>query len=422
MCYNTIEKGANVKITLCSSKGQKQGGYVMSYAIIRNAKYKSENLKGIYRHNERRNTNYSNKNIDKEKSYLNYSLKSPQFTYEKEFQRIKKEYNLKGQVKTVSNIVCEYIITSDKAFFDTVGEVETKRYFETAYKFVCEYKDLGEQYILSAKVHMDEETPHMHLVFIPVVHTTDKKGNDIDKIACSEFWKAKDSYRQLQDAFYNYMVANNFELERGNPSEKIHLSVEDYKNITNFEQNKTLLKDIKIELPEVPDISNFRWTIKNRDEKIQEQIIKPKDKAIQELQEQNALLTIALNKQIKTVDKAIKHEKNIKPILNENAELKEKYENLENNYNSRLQEETRKIENKYEEQISYLENENNFLKNIINTLQKTVHKFIEWVCIKFSITDEESFVRKFEIENDIYLDPEKQIEHEEELEYEEMEW
>ena len=88
----------------------------MSYAIIRNAKYKSENLKGIYRHNERRNTNYSNKNIDKEKSYLNYSLKSPQFTYEKEFERIRKEYNLKGQIKTVSNIVCEYIITSDKAF------------------------------------------------------------------------------------------------------------------------------------------------------------------------------------------------------------------------------------------------------------------------------------------------------------------
>ena len=79
----------------------------MSYAIIRNAKYKSENLKGIYRHNERRNTNYSNKNIDKEKSYLNYSLKSPQFTYEKEFERIRKEYNLKGQIKTVSNIVCE---------------------------------------------------------------------------------------------------------------------------------------------------------------------------------------------------------------------------------------------------------------------------------------------------------------------------
>ena len=100
----------------------------MSYAIIRNAKYKRENLKGIFRHNERRNKNYSNKNIDKEKSYLNYSLKDTQFTYEKEFDRIRKEYNLKGQIKTVSNIICEYIITSDKTFFDTIGEDETPIY------------------------------------------------------------------------------------------------------------------------------------------------------------------------------------------------------------------------------------------------------------------------------------------------------
>ena len=131
---------------------------------------------------------------------------------------------------------------------------------------------------------------------------------------------------------------------------------------------------------------------------------------------------MTLNKQIKTVDKAIKYEKDIKPILDENAELKEKYEIMESNYNTRLQEETEKIENKYVEQISYLENENNFLKYLINTLQKTVHKFIEWVCIKFSITDEDAFIRRFEDENDIYIDPEKQIEHEEELEYEEMEW
>ena len=55
------------------------GGYYMSYAIIRNQKYKRENLKGIFRHNERKNENYSNKNIDKEKSYLNYSLKDPKY-------------------------------------------------------------------------------------------------------------------------------------------------------------------------------------------------------------------------------------------------------------------------------------------------------------------------------------------------------
>ena len=392
----------------------------MSYAIIRNTKYKRENLKGIYRHNERRNKNYSNKNINPELSHLNYSLKDCKHSYEKEFDLIKEKYNLKGQIKTVSNIACEYIITSDKEYFNSIGIDETKRYFETAYKFVCEYKNLGEQYILSAKVHIDEETPHMHLVFIPVIHTKDKKGNSIDKIACSEFWKAKDSYRQLQDSFYNYMVANNFELERGNPSERIHLSVEDYKKITNFEESKILLQDVKLEFPDTRDISSFKKLMKNRDEKIQEQIIKPKDKAIKELQEQNALLTSTLNIQMKTVDKAVKYEKEIKPILEKNIELKGKYETLENTYNLKLQEKTR-IQDKYENKIYNLEKENNFLRKVINTLQKTVEKFIYWICVKFSISEEDEFIRIFELENDTYIDPIKQIEHEEELEYTEFE-
>ena len=100
----------------------------MSYAIIRNAKYKRENLKGIYRHNERKNKNYSNKNINEELSYLNYSLKDCTHSYEKEFDLVKEKYNLKGQIKTVSNIACEYIITSDKEFFDNIGEEETRRF------------------------------------------------------------------------------------------------------------------------------------------------------------------------------------------------------------------------------------------------------------------------------------------------------
>ena len=69
----------------------------MSYAIIRNEKYKRDNLKGIYRHNERKNKNYSNKNIDITKSYLNYSIKSPQYSYEKEFDIIKKNTILRDK-------------------------------------------------------------------------------------------------------------------------------------------------------------------------------------------------------------------------------------------------------------------------------------------------------------------------------------
>jgi len=383
----------------------------MSYAIIRNEKYKRENLKGIYRHNERRNKNYSNKNINQELSYLNYSLKDCKHSYEKEFDLIKEKYNLKGQIKTVSNIACEYIITSDKEFFNSIGAEETKRYFETAYKFVCDYKNLGEQYVLSAKVHMDEETPHMHLVFIPVVHTKDKKGNDIDKIACSEFWKEKDSYKQLQDAFYNYIKSHNFNLERGNETNRIHLSVKDYKQITGFENSKTVLQDIELKLPDVPNIKDFNKLMLGRDEKIEELIIKPKDELINKLHQDNCDLYHELYNQCRLIDKAEKYEKERKSILAENKEIKEKYKNIENDYSIKLKEEIENVENKYRDVIYDLNKENNFLKKIINTLEKTINKFIHWVCKKFFVSSEEDFIRDFEKENDTYLDPEKQIEY-----------
>ena len=70
--------------------------------------------------------------------------------------------------------MCEFIITSDNEFFNSIGEEETKRYFLTAYKFVANYNNLGEDFIVSAKVHNDEATPHMHIVFIPVVHKKTK--------------------------------------------------------------------------------------------------------------------------------------------------------------------------------------------------------------------------------------------------------
>ena len=142
----------------------------MSYAIIINTNYKIKNLAGIYRHNERKNTNYSNKNIDKNKSKENYSLKKPSTTYVKLFKAIKEKYDLKGQIKSVSNVACEYIITSDKDFFDNIGKEETKRFFKTAYSFVCNFKQLGEQYILYAKVHMDENTSYAYCIYSSSSH------------------------------------------------------------------------------------------------------------------------------------------------------------------------------------------------------------------------------------------------------------
>lgn len=382
----------------------------MSYAIIRNVKYKRENLKGIFRHNERRNKNYSNENIDKEKSYLNYSLKSPQYSYEKEFDRIKEKYNLKGQIKKVSNIACEYIITSDHNYFEDIGEEETKRFFETAYKFVAEYKDLGEKYIMSATVHRDEATPHMHLIFLPVVHTTDKKGNHIDKLACSEFWKAKDSYRQLQNAFFEYMVANGFDLQRGLPKEETnreHYSVEEYKKITNFKQTKEKLANMKLELPDVPEIDDIkvaRWS-KKRDEKILEEIIKPKDNLINELYQDNLQLHKMLLRQTKTINEAEKYQKERAKILADNEELHNTVNNLKKEYKDKEFD----LEWTYTSKIRKLEKENNHLKKVVSKFKDTIQKFIKWIVKKFDIADENKLIRDFERENHILLDAEKQL-------------
>ena len=143
---------------------------------------------------------------------------------------------------------------------------------------------------------------------------------------------------------------------------------------------------------------------------------------IKELQEQNSLLYLTLQSQVNTVERASKYEKERKSIMRDNRELKEKCENMENEYSVKLKEEIRKVENKYEDKIYKLEKENSFLRKVINTFQKTVNKFIHWVCHKFSVSSEEDFIKDFQAQNDIYLDPEKQIEYEEELEYEEMEW
>ena len=386
----------------------------MSFAIIRNTKYKRENLKGIYRHNERRNKNYSNDNIDKEKTYLNYSLKSPKYRYDKEFDMMKEKYNLKGQIKTVSNIACEYIITSDKQFFEEIGEEETRRYFETAYKFVSEYKNLGEQYIMSAKVHMDEETPHMHLIFLPVVHTTDKKGNNIDKLACSEFWKEKNSYRRLQDAFYQYISSHNFELERGIPKEetgRVHIDIKEYKELTNFDETKENLQNMKLELPDVPEIDDIkmvRWS-KKRDEKILEDIIKPKNDLINKLYQNNLLMYQQLLRQAKMVEEAEKYQKERNKIMADNRDLHKQVDNIKAEY----QQKEDNLEWKYEYRINKLEKENGYLHKVIDKFRETIHKFIEWICVNFDMGTGDTLIRDFEKETRTYLDAEEQIKREE---------
>lgn len=278
---------------------------------------------------------------------------------------------------------------------------------------------------------MDERTPHMHLVFLPVVHTTDKKGNNIDKLACSEFWKEKDSYRKLQDAFYNYVVSNGFKLERGLPKEdtnRNHYTIQEYKRVTNFENTKQTLKNIKIDLPETPDIKDIRKFMINRDEKIEEEIIKPKDILINELYQDNLALHNELSRQARVIDEAEKYQNEKDKIMQNKKELNEKVKQLEKDYETKAENLKYEFEDKlndaksdfnnrnrdlrrmFDKQIEKLEKENKHLHKLLDKFKETLGKFIHWICRNFSMNgDETKLVRNFEKETSNYLDPEKQL-------------
>ena len=233
----------------------------MSYAIIRNKNYKMNTVPLMERHNERLNHNYSNKDIDLSRTSENYHLKRIKTeTYQQEFERIRTRQELKGnlrlQGKKQSTVLCEFVITSDKDFFDRLGTDRTKRFFQDAYDFVTA-KAGGEQYILSAVVHMDEATPHMHVAFIPVIDGKDRKGSPCKRINCSEFWKGRDSYSRLQDEYYDFITSRGYDLERGEKgSTAEHLSVAEYKLKKTEEQ----LAAMSEQIAEIESIEEVKTT------------------------------------------------------------------------------------------------------------------------------------------------------------------
>ena len=138
----------------------------MPYAILRFQKRKAGGVAACERHNERRKEAYkSNLDIDVERSKNNYHLIAPpKYTYKKEINRMVAEAGCK--VRKDSVMMVETLITASPEFMNQLPPEEQKAYFQTALDFISER--VGKKNILSAVVHMDERTPHMHLSFVPL--------------------------------------------------------------------------------------------------------------------------------------------------------------------------------------------------------------------------------------------------------------
>ena len=174
------------------------------YAILRFAKYKGPEIGHIEAHNERTKEKYaSNPDVDTSRSHLNFHLVTPQRKYRAEAEKQIAEAGCRTRSDSVR--VVEALVTASPEFFKGKKKAEIKAYFQEALDFIQQHQN--PRTIISAVVHMDEKTPHMHLCFVPL--TEDKR------LSAKEIVGNKKKLTWWQDEFWKHMVGKYPDLERG---------------------------------------------------------------------------------------------------------------------------------------------------------------------------------------------------------------
>lgn len=193
----------------------------MSYIVARMEKMKVGNLGGAYRHNERIFKNHSNKDIDPNRSHLNYELtdRDRSVSYEKQIKNYVNETKISKRAIRKDAVLCdEWVITSDKTFFEKLDQEKTRDFFETAKNYFAE--NYGEENIAYASVHLDESTPHMHMGVVPFEN---------GKLSSKAMFD-REELKKIQDELPKYMNEHGFDLQRGElNSEAKHKTVAEFK-------------------------------------------------------------------------------------------------------------------------------------------------------------------------------------------------
>lgn len=289
------------------------------------AKMKSHDLKGIQFHNQRERESKTNPDIDKEKTKDNYDLVNAEnINYNERVKEII-ESQKTGTRKTRKDAVRvnEFIITSNRGFFDKLSPQDEKRFFEESLKFFSER--YGKQNIAYATVHVDEKTPHMHLGVVPM-RDGKLQGKNIFN---------RQELLWLQNEFPKYIQKKEFDLRRGEEGSKVkHLGTIRYK----IEQTKKQIEDKKKELlavsEKLPNNGEIKIRVKGKEVKT---TVTPKMFGKPEIVEKETENFVVTPKELK----------NMKEVMNAAYQVKEDYERLQKTdlvrENKRLREENKEL-------------------------------------------------------------------------------
>ncbi len=208
------------------------------YAILRFAKYKGPTLSRIEAHNERTKDSYaSNPDIDTERSRLNFHPVKPKGKYREVSNRIIQESGCRVRKDSVTAV--EVLITASPEFFNGKKPREVKEFFDHALEFMKAKQDTATY--ISAVVHVDEKTPHMHLIFVPL--TPD------NRLSAKTIIGNRKKLTQWQDEFHAHMVKKYPDFERGESASstgRVHLTPQQYKAAIHLtEQRNSIMEKIR---------------------------------------------------------------------------------------------------------------------------------------------------------------------------------
>lgn len=310
-------------------------------------KNKLSDIKGLENEQERKGK-ISNADIDLNRTNLNYDLVKNNLNL---YQRIKKRIDEVREVSRIQkNSVVDYsnIITVPEIQSEIWGIDKTKEYFNQVYNYFC--SEFGKENIVSAKIHLDETAPHMHLHFVPV-------NNQNGKLQARKVM-TPNRINKIHTEAPKFLNNFGFDVVRGKGStgknniEDIH----EYKKIQADKLKKeidSLKIDLKAHIEAKSSLECFSGI--DKEKSILGGKIKLKtDDYYKIVDEYNGLLNLNLDLDKKNKDL---EEKN-KSLLKKINEINKKDLNFNKNKN-RLEFE---IQSRYEDKIKKLEKENRNLE------------------------------------------------------------
>ena len=221
-----------------------------NFVVAHVQKFKAADIRGIEIHYERSSANLSNKDIDSKRTADNYNLMGNGTPFRRRVKElVDSRSNPTGTALRKDAVqACSVLVSASPAVFKGMSSDGVRRYFQSATDWLC--NEFGRENAVGAYVHMDEETPHLHFVFVPL--TADNRLSAKDIID-------RNRLQRLQSELPKYLQEVGFAVRRGlENSPNTHIDTKDWKREEHLKNvmEEELLKVVDIE--KTPEKTLFR--------------------------------------------------------------------------------------------------------------------------------------------------------------------